>query len=232
MNASISGNLEPQFNPFEETPLAEIIQMTAMAWTRLRQPGRRDLEDSITFRLAGRIANDPQFADSPYDVVAQYWELGLNGELLGRIDLRFKHRHSNRLYFAFEAKRLHVTYPKGRFSTEYATYTGPDGMLAFVDESYAKGFAAGGMLGYVMDGQSQTALDGLALNIDKRRTELKLSPNSALAKSKLSHVLQGCLDGMFLSETSHDLPDHALRLLHLVVPVNQTQNALTATGPS
>jgi hypothetical protein len=221
MSASISGNLDPQFNPFEETSLAEIVQMTAMAWTRMKQPGTHDLEDSITFRLAGRIANDPQFAEFPYDVVAQYWELGLNGELLGRIDLRFKHRHSKRLYFAFEAKRLHVTYPKGRFSTEYATYTGPDGMGAFVDETYSKGFAAGGMLGYVMDGQSKAALDGLRLKIDERKTELKLSPNSRFALSSLSYVLRGVVDESFLNETSHDLSGHALRLLHLVVPVSQ-----------
>lgn len=222
MSASISGNLEPQFNPFEESSLADVMQMTASAWARMKQPSTSELEDSITFRLAGRIANDPQFAESPYDVVAQYWNLGLDGELLGRIDLRFKHRHSKRLYFAFEAKRLHVTYPKGRFSTEYITYTGAEGMMAFVDETYAEGFAAGGMLGYVMDGRSQAALLGLATKIEERRVELKLVSTTLLMSSTLTHVLQGCVSGTFLSETHHELSDHRLRLLHLVVPVIQT----------
>ena len=73
-------------------------------------------------RLYGRLLNDPHFAELPYDVIAQCCLLGLNGEQLGRLDLRFKHRHSQRDYFAFESKRLHVTYPGGSFSTEYPTY--------------------------------------------------------------------------------------------------------------
>ncbi len=79
------------------------------------------------------------------------------GERLGRLDLRFKHRHSQRVYFAFEAKRLHVTYPSGKFSVEYTTYAGDDGLMAFVEGQYAKGFPACGMLGYVMDGDSDKA---------------------------------------------------------------------------
>lgn len=86
-----NGQLDPQFNPFEEDYLVEILEATAVAWARMKQPSTNEIEDRITFRLAGRLAHDPNFADLPYDVVPQHWLLGADGELLGRVDLRFKH---------------------------------------------------------------------------------------------------------------------------------------------
>jgi hypothetical protein len=225
MSVSFWGNLDPQFNPFAEDELSEIVRIAAMAWKSMKQPPKSELEDNITFRVAGRIALDPDFAESPYDVVTQFWILGLDGQRLGRIDLRFQHRHSKRLYFAFEAKRLHVTYPKGKFSSEYATYAGPQGMLAFVDETYSKGFAASGMLGYVMDGRSQDAVVGLRTKIEKKRAELKLSPNTSFDVSGLSPAIQNSLSGTSLHETLHQLSPHTLRMLHLIVPVNQVSVA-------
>src|SRR5438093_10731018 len=119
---NLIGKLDPRFNPFDDNYLQEILQATALAWARMEQPGSNEIEDRITFRLAGRLANDPHFADLPYDIVPQYWLLGLNGERLGRLDLRIKHRNSQRDYFVFESKRLHITYPGGRFQTEYPAY--------------------------------------------------------------------------------------------------------------
>src|SRR6185312_17164635 len=110
------GQLDPAFNPFDGNYLVEILTITAIAWNRMLHPSAAEIEDRITNRLAGRIINDPHFADIPYEPVAQYSLLDVNGEQLGRLDLRFKHRHSKREYFAFEAKRLHVTYPGGTFS--------------------------------------------------------------------------------------------------------------------
>ena len=225
MSTSFWGSLDPQFNPFVEDELSEIIRMTATAWARMKQPPKAELEDSITFRVAGRIANDPDFAESPYDVIAQFWVVGLDGQRLGRIDLRFQHRHSKRLYFAFEAKRLHVTYPKGKFSTEYATYAGPEGMMAFVDQTYSKGFTASGMLGYVMDGRSPLAVTGLGTKIDEKKIDLKLSPNTSFGLSGLAQLPPTAVSGTFLRETSHLLSTHTLRMLHLIVPVDQGAGA-------
>jgi hypothetical protein len=145
--------------------------------------------------------------------------LGLDGEYLGRLDLRFKHRHSHRDYFAFEAKRLHVRYPGGKVSPEYITYAGEDGMMAFIAGQYSEGFRAGGMLGYVMDGDSSKAWDGLMKCIDERRNPLKLSPNSGLVKSALLVPVSPNLPVVPLGETEHSLTAHKLRLLHLLLPV-------------
>ncbi len=219
MSAYIHGQLEPKFNPFDENYLSEILEATAVAWNRMEHPGNRELEDQITYRLAGRLANDPHFSEIPYDVIPQCWLLGLNGERLGRLDIRFKHRSSQRDYFAFEAKRLHVTYPGGTYSTEYPTYTGDEGMMAFVEGHYSKGYLAGGMLGYVMDGASDRALKGLKKRIEARRNALKLVNGSQFVKSRLSHSIANAIAGTRLGETEHDLGTHRLQLLHLVLPV-------------
>jgi hypothetical protein len=221
MSGYIFGTLQAEFNPFDENYLVEILAAAAVAWNRMKHPTTSELEDQITYRLAGRIANDPVFAEIPYDVIPQCWILGLNGERLGRLDIRFKHRHSQRDYFAFEAKRLHVTYPKGKFSTEYPTYTGDEGMMAFVDGHYSKGFLAGGMLGYVMDGKSDRAFSGLKGRIEARRNPLKLATGSELVTSGLSNAIAKGIAGTHLGETEHDLSTHHLRLFHLVLPIDR-----------
>jgi hypothetical protein len=217
-----SGRLEPKFNPFQEDYLAEILKAAALAWARMRPPSRGEIEDRITFRLAGRLANDPYFSEIPYDVVPQYWLLGLNGQRLGRLDLRFKHRYSQRDYFAFESKRLHISYPGGNLSTEYPTYAGDDGMMAFVVGQYCKALPAAGMLGYIMDAKSDKAWTGLEKRIDVRRKPLKLAKKCTFPKSALSEAVRDGMQGTHLGETKHDLKTHSLRLFHLLLPVGPT----------
>jgi hypothetical protein len=213
------GTLDPEFNPFDGEYVAEILEATARAWARMRPPKRDDIEDRITFRLAGRLANAPEFAEIPYDVTPQWWIVGLEGELLGRLDIRFKHRRSKRDYFGFEAKRLHVTYPSGRTSKEYSTYAGEAGMMAFIEGQYSKMLPAGGMLGYVMDGKTDEAWSGIGKQIESQRTVLQLSTGCTFGGSTLSKVLDQALNGSHLGETDHDLKTHHLRLFHLLLPV-------------
>jgi hypothetical protein len=59
------GELNSEFNPFQEDYLLEIMEATAVAWNRMKQPSTKELEDQITFRLAGRLANDIHFVDLP-----------------------------------------------------------------------------------------------------------------------------------------------------------------------
>lgn len=215
-----SGSLKPEFNPFEEDYLGEILAAVALAWAKMRPPARNEIEDRITFRLAGRLANDPQFSHIPYDIVPQYWLLGLNGQRLGRLDLRIRHLHSQRDYFAFEAKRLHVRYPGGGLSTEYSTYAGDDGMMAFITGQYCNGLPCAGMLGYVMDNKADKAWAGLKKRIESRRKRLRLSKGSQVAKSSLAHSVAQGMEGTTLGETAHSLRSHELRLLHLLLPVS------------
>jgi hypothetical protein len=213
------GTLDPAFNPFDGNYLSQILEATANAWARMKPPRPNEIEDRITARLVGQLANAPEFAEIPYDVTYQCWLLGLEGELLGRLDIRFKHRRSKRDYLGFEAKRLHVKYPSGRTSKEYPTYAGKAGMMAFIEGQYSTLLPAGGMLGYVMDGNAGEAFNGIGNQIDSQRVPLRLSSGTRLTQSKLLSVLDRPLDGPLLGETDHDLATHHLRLFHLLLPV-------------
>jgi hypothetical protein len=216
-----SGWLDAEFNPFTDDYLGEILQAVAMAWARMRQPKLREWEDDITYRLAGRLQNDPTLPTLPYDIVPQYWLLDLDGRRLGRLDLRFKHRHSQRDYFAFESKRLHVTYPGGTPSTEYPTYVSDEGMGAFIAGQYSKSLTAAGMLGYVMDGDTEKAWAGLAARIEAKRDDLCLADASQFIESSLKHHSESGLPGTRIGETQHNLVSHALRLFHMLLPVRR-----------
>ena len=211
--------LDKAVNPFAVEYVGEILGAVAMAWARMRQPKRSEIEDRITFRLAGRLLNDPLFAALPFDIVPQYSMPSLHGRLLGRLDLRFKHRHSQRDYFAFEAKRLHVTSAGDSFTTEYATYTGEEGMMAFVTGYYSKGLPAAGMLGYVMDGETDTAWTGVGKRIEKCRIPLRLVTESRFSESPLVGAVAKGMEGTRLGETMHDLGTHMLQLFHMLLPV-------------
>lgn len=212
-----SGRIDDEFNPFADDYLGEILEAVAVAWARMKQPKRTESEDQITYRLAGRLLNDPQFGKLPYDIVPQYSTPDIDGRILGRLDLRFKHKNSHRDYFAFESKRLHVTYPGGSFETEYRHYVGDPGMGAFVEGSYSEGLPAAGMLGYVMDAEIAKAWNGLSQRIVAKRTELRLSRE--LTDSALTHHIRKGHPASRLGETLHSLGTHALRLFHSLVPV-------------
>ncbi|MGH9432273.1 MAG: hypothetical protein ACRD3T_12100 [Terriglobia bacterium] len=72
---TFNGRLELKFNPFDDDYLIEILEATAGAWTRMKHPEGTEIEDKITYRLAGRLNNDPEFAELPYDVIPQCWLL-------------------------------------------------------------------------------------------------------------------------------------------------------------
>ena len=214
-----SDRLDSEFNPFEDEYLGEILQTIALAWARIKPPKSGEIEDRITFRLAGRLQNDPTFQHIPYDIVPQHWILDIDGRRLGRLDLRFKHRHSKKDYFAFESKRLHVRYPGGSIGTEYSVYSGDPGMGAFVENQYSKDLPAAGMLAYVMDGDTEKAWNGLGKSITNKRIELRLSGVASLVESVMSSCIKNCLSGTRLGESLHDLCNRQLRLFHLLLPV-------------
>lgn len=213
-----SGRLSTTFNPFGDDFLADIMKATATAWQRMKKPQRNELEDAITRRLVGRIKNDPVFYNLPFDVDTQYWLLGLDGETLGRLDVHFKHRHSKRDYFAFEAKRLRVRYPNGKSSTEYPAYVGDPGMMAFLEGQYADGLPTGGMLAYVMDGLTDKTWSGLTKRIEARRKPLRMAQSGTLMRSSLSSAVS-TTPGAHLGETEHSLEKGQFRILHLILPV-------------
>ena len=196
-----SGCLDAEFNPFIDVYLGEILSAVTLAWSRMKPAKQRGLEDQITLALAGRLRHDPAFANLPFDVAPQYWLTDIDGRRLGRLDLHFKYRASQRDYFAFESKRLHVSYPSGKIYPEYDVYAGNEGMGAFIEGQYSKGLACAGMLAYVMDGKTDKAWIGIATRIHAKRKELCLPATSAFDESLLNRHVKCGLPGTCLGET-------------------------------
>ncbi len=236
--ATHNGQLASEFDPFGENMLAEIMETVVTTWSKMRRftpqeimkrwtakgkrkngpPPVEPHENWITDRLAGLILNDPQFRNLPFDVAPQHRLIDIDGNEPGRIDLYFKHRHSHRAYFAFEAKRLHVTYPGGSNSKEYATYISDAGMEAYVLGQYSEGFPAAGMLGYVMDGQTAVAWEGLKASIETRREQLRMRSSGTLMISPLKTSQGISMPLSLLGKTLHHLAGRTLELLHLILP--------------
>jgi hypothetical protein len=215
-----SGQLDTTFNPFADEYIGEILHAVATAWVRMKQPKPSEIEDRITRKLTASLRHDPLFRDLPFDVVQQFILDNADAEYLGRLDLHVKYRQSQRDYFAFEAKRLHLNYG-GKSDPQYAAYVGSEGMGAFVDGLYSKGLPAAGMLGYVMDGNTGKAWTGIAARIETKRDDLCLRIAAQLVESSLKHYIESGLSGTRLGETQHDLSSHALRLFHLLLPVKR-----------
>ena len=214
---TISGQIDPQFNPFAESYVRDIIRAIALAWSRMRYPPADEIEDRITFRLAGRLQNDEDFRELPFDVVPQYWLLDLHGRRLGRLDLRFKHMQSHRDYFAFEAKRLHVAYPSG-FKTEHSVYVGDGGMMCFVTEKYSAGLPHAGMLAYVMDSDVPRAWDGISDAIENNRNALKLRKGASFIASVFDNVITTIIATARVAETAHEFDNGPMVITHILLP--------------
>ncbi len=214
-----NGGLSPELNPFDDDHVRKILGAVSLAWSMMKAASRNQIEDKITFALAAKLQNDPSFRGLPFDVVPQYNLLDADGNILGRLDLYIKYRSSQRAYFAFEAKRLHVRYPGGKFSYEYSVYVGEEGMGAFIASTYSKGLPSSGMLGYVMDGNTETAWFGLAQEIEPQWETLKLRPLTKFADSPLAPIVACGLKETRLAETAHLLEAQIFRLFHLLLPV-------------
>jgi len=103
---------------------------------------------------------------------------------LGRLDLMFIRGLRPSVYFSFECKRLRVTLPDGAFSALAGKYV-TEGMNRYFNGQYASGLDKGGMLGYVMDGDTTDAIDDVSKAIEARRKVLHMTERAKLRRSSL-----------------------------------------------
>ena len=213
-----NGQLDAEFNPFTDEYLGEILEAVAMAWARMKHPKSSEIEIRITRKLAAQLRHDPVFRNLPFDVCQEYILDNLDAEYLGRLDLHIKYRRSQRDYFAFEAKRLHLR-TGGIPSSEYLTYVGNKGMGGYIEGPYSDNLPVAGMIAYVMDANTDTAWLGLGAKIVEKQNDLCLRADSRLEESALVDRVRHALTGTRLGETHHDLKTRILRIFHMLLPV-------------
>jgi len=144
-------------------------------------------------------------------------EIDNRGNITGRIDLKFSQGLDEKVYFSIECKRLRAIFPSGfdSLASKYVT----DGMSRYFNGQYAKGLDRGGMLGYVMDGNCNEAVEDVQKAIEKRRLNLYMEEKETLKASS-------CIASKQVKETLHRYgPTNRFIIYHVFLPMSITPNA-------
>jgi hypothetical protein len=138
------------------------------------------------------------------------------GTETGRNDLRFypPNHYGQSIFFTVECKRLRVVGESGlrHLADKYAE----EGIQRFVDGRYSKGLPCGGMVGYVMDNQTELAFASMQAEIlSKTRRALKVPAREGIRVP--SAVLP---DYEWSADTFHNRRDCKFLVHHLLVGVS------------
>ena len=193
---------------FPEDIIPAALDLMIEAWPQRIRTNEK--EEPITRGYVHRMQSLKNYRQAPnIRIIIEELELTVNAEIKGRIDFKFVHGHNEDVYFAWEAKRLHITSAR----PNYAAYTGEDGMGCFISGKYSSTQVRGGMLGYVMDADVRGAWKGVCNSMKQKSSSLCLQ-GQPTDVSQLS-LPKDCQ----LAESNHDLTKKQMRLLHLLLPL-------------
>jgi len=211
MHGESSSGLIQQF------PLTEVknaIQLILQSWKFFKVSLR--LEDKITDKFYVHLINNKDRSKHFFTIVPRPAEINEYGEEIGEIDLKFIYKNQERTYISFECKRLRVKFPSG-FDTLAGKYV-TEGMYRYFNGQYARNLDKGGMLGYVMDGNIDLAVNDVKAAIEKRRLNLYMNENETLKASSYITSKQ-------VKETLHKYgPNEKFTIYHIFLPMNITPN--------
>jgi hypothetical protein len=142
--------------------------------TTQQRRNRPPREDPITRRLVVRLKQDASlrtrmFIESQYEILPGSMEVEPNP--VGYLDIAILFfAQTDRLCFAMECKRLNVPREQGRatLAREYVE----NGMMRFVTGQYSPDLPLGGMVGYVMDGDTPAAYTAIVEQIEQHAAPL------------------------------------------------------------
>ena len=133
-------------------------------------------EDTITINLVGIVSRDLEarrlfhhlaFQHEPFGYTTEGWAYSK-----GKIDMALLLDRERERYLAYECKRLNVT--RNGSTRSLATPYVLEGVARFVKEQYAADLPLGCMLGYVMDGNVNTARGKIRTAIASHRNDVAL----------------------------------------------------------
>lgn len=193
----------PQFNQFPK-----VLRLILDSWETFKMPTRR-LEVPITKKFCAHLCSNKDRSIHFFRIDWESYVLDEGGEVKGRIDLRFSEGYDENVYFSLECKLLRVNRPSG-FASLAGKYV-TEGMFRYFNGQYAAGLDKGGMLGYVMDGQIDAAIDDVSTAIENRRLDLYMGVDETLRRSS-------CLSSAQVRETRHNYgPSEEFVVYHVFV---------------
>lgn len=157
----------------------EVMRLISETWTKFQLPKEVDLEEPITALFADLLIKEYERLGLPWVIIPELPITNKNtGIQEGRTDLNFLHRYvpGQSRVFTVECKRLHVS-PSSGFKSLVGEYF-KEGLMRFVTERYSVGQPYGGMLGYVLNNDVESAFESIRARILAKPIELLLKENS------------------------------------------------------
>jgi len=176
---------DPWADQFNNNYVPLLLELIINSWKTFQIPSSR-LENPITRHFCIHLRNNKDRDKHFFRIEWESSDINKEGNEQGRIDLKFMGYGScdERVYFSIECKRLRVTFPKGRFDTLAREYV-KEGMIRYFNGQYATGLNKGGMLGYVMDGNTQAAIADVKKSIESKRSHLCMKSDATLETSEI-----------------------------------------------
>jgi hypothetical protein len=191
--------------------LPGLFDLIIQSWKTFTQPSPYDLEVPITKRFCVHLENSK---DRSIHLFRIDWDPNIlddSATNIGRIDIRITHGYDANEYFSFECKRLNLTDKKGKWSSLAGEYV-DDGVMRYINQQYSGG-DNGGMIGYVMDGDTMKAINFVNDAIQKRKDKLCINHKAQL---KISSVRPKCKQ---TKETEHSIKSGAFTVHHIFLPI-------------
>jgi hypothetical protein len=216
---AIIGNTNLWADFFPNDLIPDILNMVIDVWDSFTKPKYDDHEVDITTRFRSHLEHYKDLKMLPFriDREVSIDDLTTATER-GRIDLRLTHGYRSDVYFAFECKRLNISVTSKKTGrTNISSLAGEyvlNGMTRFVgsEPQYAIGLKQGGMIGYVMNGKTDTAITAVNKQVKDNYIDLQMkSPNGLNLSSRLTNK--------FLKESLHYLPNQEFTIHHVFLPV-------------
>ncbi|MBD2503351.1 hypothetical protein [Anabaena azotica] len=198
---AIVGNTSLWADTFPDYLIPDILDLVLSAWEVFSKPKIDDHEVPITKRFRAILRQQRDLVRLPVIIDREIPEDDLaTGTEKGRIDLRFIsiERCREDVYFSFECKRLNVISKDGIRQSLAKDYV-VDGMMRYITSQYASRLLCGGMIGYIMNSDSKTAIKAVDSQVKTQCKELRISPPSGLCQSSIKE------NHPHIKETAHIL---------------------------
>ena len=210
---NIAGSFGCFADAFPTDLLPSVFAIVCKEWPKSPRPDGNPIENRITNRFVGHLSAvlrkettpvfkficRPKLTDADFD--------SETGEVDIRIDSFSCHPDA---YFVFECKRLNIPRKSG-FDTGASAYVGNGGMGRFVRGQYPTTCGCGGMLGYVMDQNVDSAIAAINTALSNNKDQLQL---------RSPHLLHPAisLDNPDVHQTLHGNGTLDLTVYHLLLP--------------
>jgi hypothetical protein len=210
---TIVGSADLWADFFPDNLIPDILNMVVDVWSSFTKPVFDDHEVHITKRFRASLEQYKDLKELPFRIDREVPIDNLDtAEELGRIDLRLTHGYRSDVYFAFECKRLNIK--KNGSTSSLAREYVENGMRRFLGSNpqYAKDLTQGGMIGYVMNGNTIKAIQDVDQQVKTHCSDLQMQSATGLSPSSKSSK-------SFIKESLHHSTNKIFTLHHVFLPV-------------